>query len=125
MPKEPPDLSNLVTTDCAIAAESMLAMFSNNRLRVIASDIGESLTKQKWFEFIAVNRDVVVKHREYWGLDVSDGWEERSWNKPEEELYDIADAEQLEYAKSKSDVACDQITEQNQGTTDGKTSESE
>lgn len=81
--------------------QSMMATYSNNRLRSIAAE-GYSLTRANWIEFAETNSEIVTAHRSYWGMDVSDGWQDRSWDAPADDMYEVVDQDQLEYARSLS-----------------------
>lgn len=81
--------------------QSMMATYSNNRLRSIAAE-GYGLTRANWIEFAETNSEIVTAHRSYWGMDVSDGWQDRSWDAPADDMYEVVDQDQLEYARSLS-----------------------
>ena len=81
--------------------QSMMATYSNNRLRAIAAE-GYGLTRANWIEFAETNSEIVVAHRGYWGMDVGDGWQDRSWDTPADDIYEVVDQGQLEYARSLS-----------------------
>lgn len=81
--------------------QSMMATYSNNQLRAIAAE-GYGLTKANWIEFAETNSAIVTAHRSYWGMDVGEGWQDRSWDTPADGMYEVVDQDQLEYARSLS-----------------------
>lgn len=97
---QPPDYSKLKPpVDCSsiTQAEDMLALFSNNHLRAMLVK-NDMLTKEAWVNYANDNFDVLVAHRQFWGIDVSEGWIEDSWNTPDEMTYKIVDPEQSKAA---------------------------
>lgn len=103
MPLSEPKTEGLIALadETAPDPQSMMATYSNNQLRSIASE-GYGLTKANWVEFAEINSEIVTAHRGYWGMDVSEGWQDRSWDTPADGMYEVVDQEQLEYARSSS-----------------------
>jgi hypothetical protein len=92
---EKPDYSGLSPEH-----EQLVPTLSNNQLRCVLAQENQ-LKEEDWKAFVNANLDLAVAHRQFWGIEVDEGWVERSWNTPDGQTYSMVEDHeaQIEYAK--------------------------